>query len=129
MEEGVTVDDSDRDQITCEVEPEPESTNSMQGYESDIVLLDWAYGEIDGLDFLKGNRRINVALTRARPSLIVLYYEGPSQVLVGPRHQKRGRVSQVVEHWTRLTRNNSIIEVNYENDTQQGEEQPLEEQG
>jgi superfamily I DNA and/or RNA helicase len=101
----------------------------MQGHESDIVLLDWVCGEADGLGFLKDDRRINVGLTRARSSLIVLYREGLSEVPDSHKRQKRGRVSQVVEHWTKLIRNNRTIEVSYKDDTQQREEQQGEEEG
>lgn len=53
--------------------PKVATVDSMQGHESDIIILDWVNAYGDGLGFLKGNRRINVALSRARTSLIVFF--------------------------------------------------------
>ncbi|CRG91601.1 ATP-dependent helicase NAM7 [Talaromyces islandicus] len=99
--------------------PRVSTVDSMQGHESDIVLLDWVCGEADGLGFLKDDRRINVGLTRARSSLIVLYNDACIEASIrydGLQRKKRAHVSQVVEHWTELKRSPRVLELEYEND-------------
>lgn len=54
--------------------PRVATIDSMQGHESDIVILDWVNGYGRQLGFLRDDRRANVALTRARASLIFLFH-------------------------------------------------------
>ncbi|QKX59005.1 uncharacterized protein TRUGW13939_06134 [Talaromyces rugulosus] len=99
--------------------PRVSTVDSMQGNESDIVLLDWVCGESDGLGFLKNDRRINVGLTRARASLIVLYNDNFSGALARkaePKAKKRAVVPQLVQHWNQLKRNGRVLGLDYGDD-------------
>ncbi|KAI7969567.1 hypothetical protein EIK77_005197 [Talaromyces pinophilus] len=74
----------------------------MQGHESDIVLLDWMNLYGDRLGFLDDSRRINVALSRARASLITFFSHGTSNEIYKPRKRKHKGSSppmEVRKHW------------------------------
>lgn len=59
-------------QLPYKLLPRVTTIDSMQGHESEIVILDWVCSMNGRLGFLKDNRRVNVALTRARASLILV---------------------------------------------------------
>lgn len=99
--------------------PRVSTVDSMQGHECDIVILDWVCGETDGLGFLKDDRRVNVGLTRARSSLIVLYNDACPEASFDsgePERKKQARASQVVEHWIQLKQNKRVLDLDYGDD-------------
>ncbi|KUL83295.1 hypothetical protein ZTR_11341 [Talaromyces verruculosus] len=94
--------------------PRIKTIDSMQGHESDIVLLDWVnlYGDRQG--FLDDNSRINVALSRAHASLIVFSSHGTSNEIDKPRKRKRKGSSppmEVTNHWDWLVQRGFDINV------------------
>lgn len=90
--------------------PRVATIDSMQGHESDIVILDWVNGYGRQLGFLRDDRRANVALTRAHASLIVLFHkdESKSDDFGGWRRTKK---PEVLQHWDYLGGKDYIISV------------------
>ncbi|GAM34882.1 hypothetical protein TCE0_015f02759 [Talaromyces pinophilus] len=94
--------------------PRIKTIDSMQGHESDIVLLDWVNLYGDRLGFLDDNRRINVALSRARASLITFFSYGTSNEIYKPRKRKhKGSLPpmEVTNHWDWLVQRGFDIKV------------------
>lgn len=90
--------------------PRVATIDSMQGHESDIVILDWVNGYGKQLGFLRDDRRANVALTCAHASLIVLYHKDKSESddFDGWRRTKK---PEILEHWNYLGGKDYIISV------------------
>lgn len=94
--------------------PQVATVNSMQGHDSDIVILDWVniYGE--DLGFLKDDRRANVALSRARACLIIFF--SVSQIVEEPEVDKRKKGKgkekpEVLTHWDFLVARSLVMQV------------------
>lgn len=95
--------------------PHVETVDSMQGHVSDVVIVDWVVGYYDRLGFLKDDRRVNVALTRCRSSLIVVSHQSgnddfefnPGKISDRMLGQKWPELS---EHWNELIRKNLVID-------------------
>jgi superfamily I DNA and/or RNA helicase len=88
--------------------PRVATIDSMQGHESDIVVLDWVNGYGRQLGFLRDNRRINVALTRARASLIVFFHRDRFISYYGEDEVDR---PEILTHWDYSVRRKLVIRV------------------
>jgi hypothetical protein len=110
--------------------PSVATVDSMQGHEYDVVILDWVNGISDRLGFLTDNRRVNVALTRARRGLIVVFNDTTSQDNKGDAKPFMGKTPEVVAHWNYLRVIDVVIETQVETESEtQSEEQPADENG
>lgn len=87
--------------------PRVATIDLMQGHDPDIVILGWVNGYGKQLGFLRENRRANVALTRARASLIVLFHQGFMSYYSEDKVDK----PKVLTHWDYLVRKRLVIQV------------------
>lgn len=88
--------------------PRVATIDSMQGHESDNVILDWVNGYGKQLGFLRDDRRINVALTRARASLIVFFHRDR---FLSYYDEDDADKPEVLTHWDYLLEKNLVIRV------------------
>ncbi|GAD96492.1 hypothetical protein ANI_1_1698104 [Paecilomyces variotii No. 5] len=96
------------------------TVDSMQGHESECVILGWVVTESNTaseLGFTTDNSRCNVALTRAKQCLIVISSGG---MCTSDFSQKQDRAidgdeikkpAEIVTHWNHLCRRGVIYEV------------------
>lgn len=88
--------------------PRVSTVDAMQGHESNVIILDWVVGPDDKLGFLADDRRVNVALTRARTNMIVFYSDSSSKTA----NKKRKTTPELVAHIMYLMKRDRALLMN-----------------